>query len=56
MISGLSHITLVVQDLGRSAAFFSAIFSANEVYSSGAKTFSLVKRLQRYAQIAEEGE
>ena len=41
MISGISHITLIVKDLERSALFFETIFSAKEVYSSGENTFSL---------------
>ena len=41
MISGISHITLIVKDLERSALFFEKIFGAKEVYSSGNNTFSL---------------
>ncbi len=43
MISGLSHITFVVEDLERSAVFLMKIFDAKEVYSSGNKTFSISK-------------
>jgi catechol 2,3-dioxygenase-like lactoylglutathione lyase family enzyme len=43
LISGLSHITLIVNDLTRTAKFFEKIFEAKEVYSSGNKTFSLSK-------------
>ena len=43
MIEGISHITLVVGDLQRSAALLTAIFDATEVYSSGDKTFSLAR-------------
>ncbi|EPC2292180.1 fosfomycin resistance hydrolase FosX [Listeria monocytogenes] len=43
MISGLSHITLIVKDLNKTTAFLQNIFNAEEVYSSGDKTFSLSK-------------
>ncbi|EPN3919236.1 fosfomycin resistance hydrolase FosX [Listeria monocytogenes] len=43
MISGLSHITLIVKDLNRTTAFLQNIFNAEEIYSSGDKTFSLSK-------------
>lgn len=43
MISGLSHITLIVKDLQRTSVFLEKIFEAKEVYSSGNKTFSLSK-------------
>ncbi|NEQ27492.1 MAG: FosX/FosE/FosI family fosfomycin resistance thiol transferase [Microcoleus sp. SIO2G3] len=43
MIEGLSHITLIVHDLDRTTNFFKAIFDAEEVYSSGDKTFSVSK-------------
>lgn len=42
-IEGISHITLIVQNLKRSSAFFSSIFGAKEVYDSGEETFSLAK-------------
>ncbi|MBP7738736.1 MAG: FosX/FosE/FosI family fosfomycin resistance hydrolase [Spirochaetes bacterium] len=35
MIHGISHITLIVKDLDRSADLFRKIFNAREVYSSG---------------------
>ncbi|MFA6537077.1 MAG: FosX/FosE/FosI family fosfomycin resistance hydrolase [Patescibacteria group bacterium] len=41
MIKGISHITYIVQDLKKSTNFFSKIFDAKEVYSSGDATFSL---------------
>ena len=41
MIEGLSHITLIVRDLDRMASFLRAVFDADEVYSSGDRTFSL---------------
>jgi catechol 2,3-dioxygenase-like lactoylglutathione lyase family enzyme len=40
MIAGLSHITLIVRDLERSARFFRAILAAEEIYASGKKRFS----------------
>ncbi|HFQ5953682.1 TPA: fosfomycin resistance hydrolase FosX [Listeria monocytogenes] len=43
MISGLSHITLIVEDLNKTTAFLQNIFNAEEIYSSGDKTFSLSK-------------
>ncbi|HHQ0239762.1 TPA: fosfomycin resistance hydrolase FosX [Listeria monocytogenes] len=43
MISGLSHITLIVKDLNKTTAFLQNIFNAEEIYSSGYKTFSLSK-------------
>jgi Lactoylglutathione lyase and related lyases len=43
MISGLSHITLIVNDLQKTTKFFEVIFDAREVYSSGDETFSLSK-------------
>ncbi|EAD8117237.1 FosX/FosE/FosI family fosfomycin resistance thiol transferase [Listeria monocytogenes] len=43
MISGLSHITLIVKDLNKTTAFLHNIFNAEEIYSSGDKTFSLSK-------------
>ena len=41
MISGLSHITLTVESLDRSAQMLLEVFDAEEVYSSGDKTFSI---------------
>ena len=43
MISGISHMTFIVKDLERSALFFTKIFDAKEVYSSGEQTFSFSK-------------
>ena len=40
-IQGLSHITFIVQDLERTAAFLETVFEAEEVYSSGEATFSV---------------
>ena len=41
MVSGISHMTFIVKDLGRSSLFFEKIFDAKEVYASGDDTFSL---------------
>lgn len=43
MISGLSHVTLIVKDLKRTTTFLQDIFNAEEIYSSGDNTFSLSK-------------
>ncbi|EOJ8723414.1 fosfomycin resistance hydrolase FosX [Listeria monocytogenes] len=43
MISGLSHITLIVKDLNKTTTFLREIFNAVEIYSSGDQTFSLSK-------------
>lgn len=40
-IEGLSHITLIVQDIERTGQFFQAVLGAQEVYTSGERTFSL---------------
>ena len=40
MISAISHITFIVQDMERSALFFTKVFDAKEIYSgSGVKYF-----------------
>lgn len=41
MIEGLSHITLIVKDLEKTARLFQDVLGAREVYSSGGKEFSL---------------
>lgn len=38
MIEGITHITFIVKDLEASANFFTHIFDAVEVYSSGEKS------------------
>ena len=43
MILGISHMTFIVKDLEKSTLFFTKIFDAKEVYSSGSETFSLSK-------------
>ena len=45
MISGISHITLIVQNLERTAAFLQTVFDAQEVYSSEEKQFSLSREM-----------
>jgi catechol 2,3-dioxygenase-like lactoylglutathione lyase family enzyme len=41
MIEGLSHVTLMVSDLGRMTTFLSKIFDAEEIYASGNEPFSI---------------
>jgi len=43
MISGLSHITLIVKDLERTTLLLNSVFEAQEIYTSGDETFSLSK-------------
>ena len=43
VISGLSHITLIVKDLEKTAALYKRIFEAQEIYSSAEHTFSLAR-------------
>ena len=43
MVAGISHITFIVKDLKRSTVFFTRIFDAKEIYTSGDNTFSLSK-------------
>lgn len=45
MIRGISHITLIVGDLDKTAALLQAIFDAKIVYSSGDKQFSLSREM-----------
>ncbi len=40
MIEGISHVTFIVQDLERMAAFLTTVLGAEEIYSSGDATFS----------------
>ena len=40
MIESISHITLIVKDVRRTADFFRSIFNAKEVYDSSEKNFS----------------
>ena len=44
MIEGLSHITLIVNNLKRMANFLTRLFEAREVYSSGDNVFSVSKK------------
>jgi catechol 2,3-dioxygenase-like lactoylglutathione lyase family enzyme len=41
MIEGISHVTFIVHDLEKSAAFFREILEAQEVYSSEGREFSV---------------
>lgn len=41
MIKGISHITLVVEDLDKSARLYKDIFHAEEIYSSDGKNYSV---------------
>ena len=43
MIQGISHITFIVKNLEKTTNFFTQIFKAKEVYSSGDKTYSISK-------------
>jgi len=45
MISGLSHITLIVKDLEKTAALYKHIFDAQEIYSSTEHTFSIAREI-----------
>lgn len=45
MIKGISHITLIVKDLKKTAAFLQTVFDAKEVYASGETQFSLSKEM-----------
>ena len=40
MIESISHITFIVKDVQRTAAFFRSIFDAKEVYDSSEKNYS----------------
>ena len=42
-VEGISHITLLVKDIERSANFFTSVFDAEQVYSSDNQQFSLSK-------------
>ena len=41
MIESISHITLIVKDVKRSAVLFRSIFDAEEIYDSSEKNFSV---------------
>jgi catechol 2,3-dioxygenase-like lactoylglutathione lyase family enzyme len=43
MISGISHITLIVQDIAKTSFLFQYLLDGVEVYSSDSKHFSLAK-------------
>ncbi|WP_018213323.1 FosX/FosE/FosI family fosfomycin resistance hydrolase [Desulfitobacterium hafniense] len=40
MVEGISHLTFIVKDLGRTSTFFRTIFDAQEIYNSGGETHS----------------
>lgn len=40
MIESISHITLIVKDVKRTAAFLRSLYNAEEVYDSSEKNFS----------------
>ncbi|HOS38565.1 MAG TPA: FosX/FosE/FosI family fosfomycin resistance hydrolase [Spirochaetota bacterium] len=40
MVRGISHITLIVRDLEKSSAMLATVLDAEEIYSSGDRTFS----------------
>jgi catechol 2,3-dioxygenase-like lactoylglutathione lyase family enzyme len=42
-IEGISHITLIVENLERTSNLLSSVLGAKEVYASGERTFSLSK-------------
>lgn len=41
MIEGLSHITFIVKDLDRMAAFLTGVFGAEEIYASRGREYSV---------------
>lgn len=43
MIEGISHLTFIVKDLERASKFFTSIFDAQNIYTSGDNTFSLTR-------------
>jgi catechol 2,3-dioxygenase-like lactoylglutathione lyase family enzyme len=43
MVEGISHVTFVVKDLELASTFFRSIFNAEEIYSSGDRSFSLTR-------------
>ena len=43
MIQAISHLTFIVRDLDRAGRFFSHLFGAREIYSSGDETFSIAR-------------
>jgi len=45
MICAISHITFIVQDMERSALFFTKIFDAKEVYSGSKVKYFLINDL-----------
>ena len=51
MPTNISHMTFIVKDLEKASLFFTKIFDAKEIYSSGEDTFSVSK--EKYFLIGE---
>jgi catechol 2,3-dioxygenase-like lactoylglutathione lyase family enzyme len=51
VIEGLSHVTYVVRDLDRMTRILTSIFDAQEVYASGAETFSVAR--EKFFQVGD---
>jgi catechol 2,3-dioxygenase-like lactoylglutathione lyase family enzyme len=51
VVIGVSHITFICKDLAKTSRFLCEIFGAEEIYSSGDKTFSLAK--EKFFKIGE---
>ena len=45
MIEGISHITLIVKDLAKTAALLESVLGANPIYDSGSAQFSLSREM-----------
>lgn len=45
MIQGISHITLIVKDLAKSAALLVSVLDAKPIYDSGGAQFSLSREM-----------
>lgn len=43
MVSGISHVTLIVQDIAKTSFLFQYLLDGTEVYSSNSRNFSLAK-------------
>jgi catechol 2,3-dioxygenase-like lactoylglutathione lyase family enzyme len=52
MIESISHLTFMVKDLAQAARFFEYIFDAEEIYSSGDRTFSISR--EKYLLICRQ--
>lgn len=49
-IKGISHITFICKDLEKTVQMFKGVFGAEEIYSSGDKTFSISK--EKFLKVA----